>query len=86
LGGTGGVATGDGFSAACGTAAVVAGSFANGGSIFIMLTGGIEAADGKSKRLATGFPDGSDWGVPATGTSPGGAFSATGSVLFQDAV
>jgi hypothetical protein len=59
----------------------------------MMLTGGIEAADGKSYRLDTGVPGPDGGGRLATGggaslgggfeLATGGCLSTTGALLFQ---
>ena len=84
-----------------GTAALAAAAPAGSdGSGFMMLTGGIDAADGKSKRLGTGLlGDGAFGGAPGrlamaagggtggTGAAlaTGGSFSVAGGPFFQAA-
>jgi len=80
-GGFGGAGASRGGCAACASFA----SFGNGGSGFMMLTGGIEAAEGKSYLSGTGALAGASCSLaPATGTA-GASLTATGTDLSHAA-
>jgi hypothetical protein len=59
--------------------------FGSAGSAFMMLTGGIEAADGKSYLSDTGWPDGGSVLAPGTAGSAATGTCLSGSLLHAAA-